>query len=60
MLFCNNSNKKKITFSNIVLVCLIPDRHIMFEHNMIELLWWSMKDYVDFRKNVMFNENNHF
>ena len=59
MLFCNNSNKKKITFSNIVLVCLIPDRHIMFEHNMIELLWWSMKDYVDFRKNLT-NENNYF
>jgi hypothetical protein len=52
MLFCNNPNKKKVTFSNIVLVCLIPDRYIMFENNMIESLWWSMKDYIDFRKNV--------
>lgn len=52
MLFCNNSNKKKVTFSNIVLVCLIPDRQIMFENNMMELLWWSMKDYIDFRKNL--------
>ena len=52
MLFCNNPNKKKVTFSNIVLVCLIPDRCMMFENNMIESLWWSMKDYIDFRKNV--------
>lgn len=59
MLFCNNPNKKKVTFSNIVLVCLIPDRCMMFENNMIESLWWSMKDYIDFRKNVR-NENDYF
>ena len=59
MLFCNNSNKKKVTFSNIVLVCLIPDTQIIFERNMIELLWWSIEDYIDFRKNLT-NENNYF
>ncbi len=57
MLFCNNSKiiKKRVTFSNIVSVYLIPDRQIMIEHNMIDKLWWSMKDYIDFRKNAMFN-----
>jgi hypothetical protein len=59
MLFCNNSNKKKVTFSNIVYVYLIPDRQIMFENNMIDLLWWSMKDYVNFRENII-NEYKHF
>ena len=31
----------------------------MFENNMIDLLWWSMKDYVDFRKNLK-NEYKYF
>lgn len=59
MLFCNNSNKKKVTFSNIVYIYLIPDRQIMFENNMIDLLWWFMKDYVNFRKNLK-NDYKHF
>lgn len=57
MLFCTNSKiKKKVSFSNIVLVCLIPDRQQMSEHGVIDLLWWSIKDYIDFRKNVIKNE----
>ena len=31
----------------------------MFEHNMIELLWLSIEDYINFRKNTS-NENNNF
>ena len=57
MLFCSNSKiKKKVSFSNIVLVCLIPDRHQMNEHGIIESLWWSIKDYMDFRRNIISNE----
>jgi hypothetical protein len=57
MLFCTNSRiKKKVSFSNIVLVCLIPDRQQIIEHGIFDLLWWSIKDYVDFRKNVINNE----
>jgi hypothetical protein len=57
MLFCSNSKiKKKVSFSNIVFVCLIPDRKQMSEHGVIDLLWWYIKDYIDFRKNVIKNE----
>jgi len=57
MLFCSNSKiKKKVSFSNIVLVCLIPDREQMSECGIIESLWWSIKDYIDFRKNIINNE----
>lgn len=57
MLFCTNSRiKKKVSFSNIVMVCLIPDRHQIIENGIFDLLWWSIKDYVDFRKNMINNE----
>ena len=57
MLFCSNTKiKKKVSFSNIVLVCLIPYREQMSEHGIIESLWWSIKDYIDFRKNMIKNE----
>ncbi len=57
MLFCTNSKiKKKVSFSNIVMVCLIPDRNQIIENGIFDLLWWSIKDYVDFRKNMINNE----
>ena len=59
MLFCNIFNKKKVTFSNIVTVCLIPNRQIMIDYGIKDLLWWSEKDYIDFKKSLI-NKNNYF
>jgi hypothetical protein len=58
MLFCSDFRKKRVTFCNKVLVYLIPDRQIMIEYGMIDLLWWSDKDYFNFKKNVISENYN--
>jgi hypothetical protein len=48
---------KKVTFSNINNIILIPSNNDYKEYNLIYELWYSEKDYIKF-KNDFFNEIN--
>ena len=55
---CNNYFKlKKVTFSNINNIILIPSNNDYREYNLIYELWYSEKDYIKF-KNDFLNEIN--
>jgi hypothetical protein len=41
---------KKVHFSNVRRVCLIPSRDDLMDANLINELWWTPQDRANFRK----------
>jgi len=41
--------KKTVTFSSVVYLRLIPTRREIVEENLFDELWWSEKDFIQFR-----------
>ena len=42
--------KKSVSFSNMVRVWMIPSRKELLDVNILQELWWSDKDFAQFRR----------
>lgn len=45
--------KKKVRFSNVTNVVLVPTRQDYFDHNLDKKLWWTEEDYEVFKKSAV-------
>lgn len=45
--------KKKVRFSNVTNVILVPTRQDYFDHNLDKKLWWTENDYDVFKKSAV-------
>ncbi len=45
--------KKKVRFSNVTNVILVPTRQDYFDHNLNKKLWWTEEDYNAFKKSAV-------
>jgi hypothetical protein len=45
--------KKKVRFSNVTNVILVPTRQDYFDHNLDKKLWWTEDDYEVFKKSAV-------
>mmetsp|Transcript_26424 Transcript_26424/g.26674 ORF Transcript_26424/g.26674 Transcript_26424/m.26674 type:complete len:112 (+) Transcript_26424:94-429(+) len=44
------SEKKSVRFASVTRAVLIPSRTDFYEHDLIEVLWWSNDDYSSFKQ----------
>ena len=49
--------EKKVTFSTIIRVILIPSRSEYFESFLDTLVWWKEEDYIEFKQNFLLELN---